>query len=158
MERSPAIPTFLFCAAVAVVMMTVTACADNPVGRKCFIGDLGGVGSETKVVVASPALECQSRTCLQVPLQNSLPPNSEYASLCTATCDSDSDCDRVPESPCQTGFTCGVATVVGPFCCQKLCICRDYVIVPEAGLSTPEACNPDKAENTCVNLPGRAGS
>ena len=43
---------------------------------------------------------------------------------------SDDDCDRVPESPCITGFTCGVAVTVGPFCCRKFCICKDYVVDP----------------------------
>ena len=53
--------------------------------------------------------------------------------LCTAECESDSDCDRVPESPCMTGFTCGVAVTVGPFCCRKFCICKDYIVIPDRG-------------------------
>jgi len=68
------------------------------------------------------------------------------------------DCDRVPESPCKTGFTCGIPTVVGPFCCQKFCICKDYVVVPDAGMAVPSACDPDVAANTCCNLEGRAGT
>ncbi|MCG8423303.1 MAG: hypothetical protein MJE77_35830 [Proteobacteria bacterium] len=138
----------------AVVAMTA-ACSDNPVGRECFLGT--ETPSDTQVVVASPALECSSRTCIQIPLETGviLPEGSRYASLCTAECEVDSDCDRVPESPCQTGFTCGIATVVGKFCCRKLCMCRDYLLVPDAGLSTPTACDPDDSTNQCCNLPGR---
>ena len=55
--------------------------------------------------------------------------------LCTAECESDDDCDRVPESPCKTGFTCGVAVTVGPFCCKKFCICKDYIVIPDSRLA-----------------------
>jgi hypothetical protein len=79
--------------------------------------------------------------------------------LCTAECDSESDCDRVPESPCKTGFTCGVAVTVGPFCCRKFCICKDYIVIPDSGqLATPMACNPNESANACCNLPGRTGN
>ena len=79
--------------------------------------------------------------------------------LCTAECESDSDCDRVPESPCVTGFTCGVAVTVGPFCCRKFCICKDYIVIPDSGeLATPEACDASDPNNACCNLDGRSGS
>ena len=61
----------------------------------------------------------------------------------------------MPESPCASGFTCAIPVVVGPFCCRKQCICRDYLEIPDGGVPVPEACNPDLPENTCVNLPGR---
>ena len=90
-----------------------------------------------------------SRTCLRVPLGRELPQGSTYPEgnngLCTAECESDDDCDRVPESPCITGFTCGVAVTVGPFCCRKFCICKDYVVIPDSGqLATPMACDCDE--------------
>ena len=79
--------------------------------------------------------------------------------LCTAECSADSDCDRVPESPCKTGFTCGVAVTVGPFCCRKFCICKDYVVIPDSGsLSEPEACKSGTAANACCNLDGRVNN
>lgn len=137
---------------VACVGMFLAACSENPVGRKCFIGL--DAGAESQAVIASPALECPSRTCLHVPLTGQLPPDSEYADLCTATCESDSDCDRVPESPCQNGFTCAIPVVVGPFCCRKMCICRDYLQIPDGGVPTPAACVPGVPGNTCCNLPG----
>jgi hypothetical protein len=85
------------------------------------------------------------------------PPTGE--GLCTGYCTQDSDCDRVPESPCVTGFTCGVAVTVGPFCCQKVCICKDYIVVPDTGsLADPKACDASNASNSCCNLSGRVGN
>ena len=67
------------------------------------------------------------------------------------------DCERVPESPCSGGFACGVAVTVGPFCCKKFCVCKDYIVIPADGvLAVPKACDPDNATNTCQNLPGRS--
>jgi hypothetical protein len=150
---------------VLVVLLTIGAlaasgsgCSDNPVGRIC---DLGTATPETgEVVVASPSLDCVSRTCLRVPKTRELPPGSSFpegnSGLCTAECSADSDCDRVPESPCVTGFTCGIAVTVGPFCCRKFCICRDYIAIPETGeLATPKACDATLNDNACCNLAGR---
>jgi hypothetical protein len=145
---------------VALLSIAVSGmgCTDNPVGRLCDLGTAPPQVSE--VVVASPSLDCVSRTCLRVPLSRPLPPGSAFTTgtngLCTAECSSDSDCDRVPESPCITGFTCGIAVTVGPFCCRKFCICKDYIVVPESGeLDTPEACDPDNEGNACCNLVDR---
>ena len=148
------------CSILALVL-TLASCTDNPVGRLCDLGTEMPVASE--VVVTSPSLDCVSRTCLRVPLSRELPTGSRFPQgnngLCTAECSEDGDCDRVPESPCITGFTCGVAVTVGPFCCRKVCICKDYVVVPATGqLATPEACDTSNADNTCCNLAGRANN
>jgi hypothetical protein len=134
-------------------------CAGEPVGRVCDLGTAMPAASE--VVVASPSLDCVTRTCLRVPLGRELPPGSSFPSgnngLCTSECETADDCERVPESPCVGGFACGVAVTVGPFCCRKFCVCKDYIVIPMDGvLPTPEACNPDDANNTCANLPGRS--
>ncbi len=138
--------------------LAIGGCTDNPVGRICDLGTSTPQVSE--VVVASPSLDCVSRTCLRVPLSRELPPGSMYPTgtngLCTAECSSNGDCDRVPESPCITGFSCGVAVTVGPFCCKKFCICKDYIVVPDSGqLAIPKACDPGNADNACCNLSGR---
>lgn len=143
------------------LLSAVGACTSNPVGRICDLGSETPAPSE--VVVASPSLDCVSRTCLREPLGRALPPGSVYpagnAGLCTAECSADSDCDRVPESPCTLGFTCGVAVTVGPFCCKKFCICKDYVVIPESGqLAEPQACEASNASNACCNLSGRSGN
>jgi hypothetical protein len=144
---------------VAVLALLLVACSGEPVGRVCDLGTLKPAATE--VVVASPSLDCVSRTCLRYPAQRELPPGATppgpQEGLCTAECTSDSDCDRVPESPCLTGFTCGIAVTVGPFCCRKFCICKDYVVIPEGAkeLEPPKACDPSVTENACCNLEGR---
>lgn len=137
------------------------ACSENPVGRKC---DLGVENPGTAAVVGSPSLDCSTRTCLKVPVDSGkdLPEGFQQLAantgMCTAECESDDDCDKVSESPCVTGFTCGIPLTVGPFCCRKMCICKDYVILPDSGqLPTPMACDPSIEANACCNLPGRVG-
>lgn len=142
--------------AIATVLgLAAIGCGENPVGRICFIGN--DAGNDTQAIIASPALECPSRTCLHQPIQSGaqLPPGSVYADLCTAECSGDDDCDKVPESPCVNGFTCAVPVVVGPFCCRKLCVCKDYLVIPDGGVPLPKACDPSIADNQCCNLPGR---
>jgi hypothetical protein len=152
------VPVGVLVVFLTVVAATSSGCSENPVGLIC---DLGTATPETgEVVVASPSLDCVSRTCLRVPKTRELPPGSKFpegnSGLCTAECSADSDCDRVPESPCITGFTCGIAVTVGPFCCRKFCICRDYITIPESGeLTPPKACDATLSENACCNLSGR---
>jgi hypothetical protein len=148
-----------------LVSVAIFAACDNPVGRICDLG-VENPGA-TEAVMGSPSLDCQSKLCLKVPVSAGKDTPEGFRTLasnrgmCTATCEDDGDCDKVPESPCITGFTCGIPLVVGPFCCEKACICKDYVILPEDGtLDTPEACLSDAehAANACCNLPGRVGN
>jgi len=151
--------------AVLVVLLSLAAlgmgCDENPVGRICDLGTATPAGDEA--VVASPSLDCVSRTCLRIPPGREPPPGSTVGNLtaqqglCTAECTADSDCDRVPESPCLTGFTCGAATKAGESCCKKFCICKDFVVVPEESgeLPIPAACDASNALNECCNLDGR---
>lgn len=124
-------------------------CSDNPVGRECFLG-ADPPEPDNQNIVAAPALECQSRTCLHIAGQN--------PDMCTASCDSDDDCDKVDESPCTQGFACVIPVTVGAFCCKKLCVCKDYLEIPPGGLKPPEACNASNAVNECCNLDGRRGN
>lgn len=145
-----AIPVLL----VSIALVFAGACGGEPVGRIC---DLGTEAPAGQSIVASPSLDCTSRTCLKVPKDNSSPPEgSRYPEgnkgLCTAECGSDSDCERVPESPCVSGFTCGIIVTVGPFCCRKFCVCKDYIVLPDSGeIPTPEACKPNP-DNECPNI------
>jgi hypothetical protein len=153
-------PRYVVLAALLSIAATATGCDDNPVGRICDLGVAQPATDES--VVASPSLDCVSRTCLRVPLDRELPAGSTFppnnSGLCTAECTADADCDRVPESPCISGFTCGVpkGNTVGRSCCKKYCICKDYIVLPENQvLPTPEACDATKEENGCCNLPDR---
>ena len=127
---------------VAFAVSLGLGCAENPVGRICTIGV--DAAAENQNIVASPALECQSRTCLHV--QGTSP------DLCTAECGSDSDCDADKATPCDEGFACVVPVVVGPFCCKKMCVCKKYLVIPDGGIPTPAACDPGRPENECPNL------
>lgn len=129
--------------AVVVGAVGAAACQSNPVGRQCFIG---GDGGTSNTIVSSPSLDCQSRTCLRYQ------GNEE---LCTAECSSDDDCDKEGET-CEGKFVCIVATVVGPFCCRKLCVCEDHVSGNyDGGIPTPAGCDPSIGANECCNLEGR---
>ena len=138
----------------AILLVAGGACESNPVGRKCFIGLDAG---PTETIVASPALECKSRTCLHLPDTNKTTRGQSY-DLCTATCSEDSDCEAVDESPCERGFVCAVATTVGAFCCKKLCQCRDYLFIPDGGLDELKGCVASDSINECCNLDGRRGN
>jgi hypothetical protein len=151
-----AIQAMLRLVLVLGLSLAAQGCEDNLVGRIC---DLGQTPKPGEVVIASPSLDCVSRTCLRVPQTVvPLPEGSQYPEgnqgLCTAECSSDDECDRVPESPCKSGFTCGVANSVGTLCCKKVCICKDYFLVPEVN----EGCDAKNVNNTCCNLEGRAGN
>jgi hypothetical protein len=137
---------------LGIAALAASACSENPVGRRCFIG--ADAGNDTQAIIASPALECPSRTCLHYPKDDGVTPpeGAEYADMCTAECEADDECDKVPESPCVSGFTCAIPVVVGPFCCRKMCICKDFLLVPTDGLPIPEACIAGRPENTCINI------
>lgn len=148
--------------ALALGALFSAACGGEPVGRLC---DLGAERSTTRAVTSLAALDCTSRFCLSVPLEPGALggenyPAGETKGLCSNFCESSDDCERVSESPCKSGFTCGIATEVGDICCQKVCICKDFIRPrqDENGqdtyvIPTPESCLPENAANsTCRNL------
>jgi hypothetical protein len=47
---------------------------------------------------------------------------------CTQACETIADCPPIPG--CTTGLTCAPATMLGPLCCQKLCLCNDHLDIP----------------------------
>jgi hypothetical protein len=101
-------------------------------------------------VYNSEALECPSRICLKPAVQPGATGVVDTGPYCTAACTQDSDCagqERDSSNPidarCQKGFTCGVAFVKGMICCQKLCLCKDF-LGPQ-GAPTPIACQGDAA-------------
>jgi hypothetical protein len=139
---------------VLFALITALGCGGEPVGRICDIGDNGAGLNDN--VVGSPSLDCVSRTCLRVTGTTEL---SATQGLCTAECSADDDCEQVPESPCEGGFTCMIPVVVGDFCCKKLCVCRDYIVIPTDGeIPVPAACIASDENNACCNLEGRSGN
>lgn len=97
-----------------LVLLAVAGCTGTPVGRICDYGPPAGLD---EIIIASPSLDCVSRTCLKLP--------QAADGVCTAACERDDDCEAVPETPCTSGFACRVAVTVGPFSQQKMCVCRD---------------------------------
>lgn len=118
------------------------ACEDNGIGRPC---DLMADAGPTQAVYNAQALECPSRICLK-PVLNSLK-DRETGPYCSALCSKDSDCEgqkRDGNNPddkrCTSGYACGVAFVVGPLCCKKVCLCKDFL--SEKGVTVPLTCDP----------------
>jgi hypothetical protein len=129
----------------ALALFGNTGCEDKAIGRPCDV--LTDAGN-SQGVFNSEALECPSRICLKPVVQPNVtlptPPTGAY---CSASCSQDSDCDpnqqRDRGNPldhrCTQGFTCGIAFVKGSICCQKLCLCKDFLNV-HVGAPVPPAC------------------
>jgi hypothetical protein len=147
-----------FLLAVALVGLVSIGCEDKHIGRVCSLAtaDGGAAMGQESATVNTQAVECPSRICL-LPADSKTPtPNT--TSLCTATCSSDDDCSdgettSNSSSPqCKTGFTCMVATTVGDLCCERLCVCKDFVDTTVAGYNaTPTSCMPGPT-NVCQNV------
>jgi hypothetical protein len=81
--------------------------------------------------------------------------------LCTATCESNDDCadgettsDKSGNDPhCKGGFVCMWPTTSGPFCCQRMCVCRDFVSEPMGGFKKPPVCESGQnPPSSCINV------
>ena len=153
-SRSRSFVRFAQVAMVAVLAGFVCAgCPDNKIGRKCDLDteDGGTTGTTTSATINSQAVECPSRICL-------LPANEKATAtaggLCTATCSSDDDCDgqtSAAADQCHSGFACLVATTVGDFCCERLCVCKDFVDTSVMNYNkTPPVCMPGQSQ--CKNV------
>jgi hypothetical protein len=112
-----------------------------PVGQPC---DLRADAGPAQAVYNNQALDCASHLCLK-PCQDPMS-TAETAPYCASECSTDDDCTDAPRDPsdssdkrCSRGYACGVAFVVGPLCCKKLCLCKDFI---GGALSTPLACDP----------------
>jgi hypothetical protein len=132
---------------LVVAVCGATGCKSNPVGRVCILSDPEGDGGVPQTVVGSPALECESRTCLHLA--------GKSPDMCTASCEKDSDCDTAPESPCKMGFVCAIPVVTGSFCCERLCMCKDQL--DNGTPADPAGCEAANPINECCNLAGRRG-
>lgn len=114
----------------------------NGIGRPCnLMADAG----PSQAVYNAQAPECASGICLKPTLSNMR--DRETAAYCSELCSSDSDClgqERDGTDPndrrCTSGYACGVAFVVGPLCCKKVCLCKDFL--SERGVTVPLTCDP----------------
>jgi hypothetical protein len=94
------------------------------------------------------APDCPDQLCLLPARDIQVAMNVDTSPLCTRACVSDADCIngdmRNPynqiDKRCRSGFACAVPFEVGPLRCQKLCTCKDFLIVPPGGLTPPASC------------------
>jgi hypothetical protein len=134
----------------ALALLGNTGCEDKAIGRPC---DVLTDASLVQGVYNSEALECPSRICLKPIAQtNASMPTPPTTSYCSASCSQDSDCDGQTRDPknsldtrCATGYTCGIPFVRGKICCQKLCLCKDF-IDPKTYTPNPIACQGGEAQ------------
>jgi hypothetical protein len=133
----------------------LTACEDKAIGRVCETRVDAG---QNELVLEPQALECPSRVCLRPARDLAKSEDVDTTSLCTAECSKDSDCDGAEtrnasnsrDKRCKSGFVCGVARVTGTaFCCKKLCMCKDFLVIPPSGLETPAVCNKSLNPGVC---------
>jgi hypothetical protein len=132
----------------------VSGCEDKAIGRVC---ELSADGGENQAVVNPQALECPTRICLRPAVDRNTGAVPNTTSLCSAECSKDSDCDGAEnrnssnsrDFRCKSGFVCGVASVTGTFCCKKLCMCKDFLVIPSSGLETPSVCNRQLNPGAC---------
>jgi hypothetical protein len=155
---------FVLCALVALVVGAgFFACNPNSIGRPC-VNPTNAAPLGTQI--SSPALECPSRLCLIQPAQTTgmMGETDNARSTCTATCETNDDCDAETRQLCKDSsgktynYVCAVATQAGPFCCKKVCICPLDLVdgvnkSPDGGVITPFSCDPKQNPNpTCPNV------
>ena len=154
--RSRAVRLVALAAVLSAVTLVAAACEDKAIGRPCDVqSDAGAM----QAVFNGQALECPSRICVKPARDQGVATESQTSAYCTAECSNDSDCDGERRDPsngrdrrCTMGYVCGVAFEVGPLCCKKICLCKDFVNVPAGGLQTPSSCDKSRGVSTCQNL------
>lgn len=148
--------------ALVGLMLGVVAfvcCTNNAIGRRCINPSQNAItGTDTQI--SHPALECPSRLCLLHSRTNSDPDAGvagQGLATCTAFCGNNSDCPAETTEQCEAGFACAIVAQAGPFCCQKMCVCRRDLketenVDHDGGIITPFSCDTSKKpDGTAVN-------
>jgi hypothetical protein len=143
-----------FALAIALLGLVSSGCEDKHIGRVCELTvDGGAQGTGTTATINGQAVECPTRICLKPAADKT----TNTTSLCTAGCSSDDDCSdgettsNQASAQCKTGFACLVATTVGNFCCERMCVCKDFVDTSLPGYNkTPTVCMP--GQSMCTNV------
>jgi hypothetical protein len=114
------------------------------------LGQLCGSDSKPDWSVAafrSDAPPCPSGLCLRpaTDYTASVPPSTQ--ATCSRACEVDADCADAElrqkgdsnDGRCVAGYTCAVPFEVGPLCCRKLCVCKDFLdgVSPAAASCAP---------------------
>jgi hypothetical protein len=144
-----------FAFAVALLGLVASGCEDKHIGRVCDLdtAEAGVPTTGNSSTIQGQAVECPSRICL-LPAADK---TTNTGPLCTATCSSDDDCSdgETTSDPsshqCKSGFVCMVATPVGAFCCERMCVCKDFVDTTRADFRSPASCASGPGQ-TCKNV------
>jgi hypothetical protein len=151
---------FLMVLGVLVLGWATAGCEDKHIGRPCLTnadaGSFGATGQHV-TVISSPNLQCPSRICM-LPYDNNTAAMNHDGAFCTYSCETDDDCSDAEtgslsvsdDTRCKGNFICEIATTSGPFCCQKFCMCHDFVYRPAGGNPVPAACM--SGSQTCANV------
>jgi hypothetical protein len=131
-------------------------CQNNHIGRPCDLNVPDEMGSAASTITGD-VLSCPTRICM---IPAALTP-TDTKPYCSAECETNDDCSEgeVRSKPeraggdkrCQGGFVCGVASIIGEFCCKKLCICRDFLLGGVLDPNPPLTCT-QGAASTCRNV------
>ena len=135
----------------AMAALGSAGCEDKAIGRPC---DVLTTATKDQGVYNPQALDCPTRICLKPGVATGAPTvNPDTTAYCSASCSQDSDCDgqtrdmsikNGSDTRCVNGYTCAIPFVKGTLCCQKLCLCKDFVD-QEHGAVIPDACKGDQA-------------
>jgi hypothetical protein len=136
------------------LVFVLAACEDKAIGRRC---DVQADAGANQAVFNGQALECPTRICVKPSRDVTVATAVDTAPYCTAECSKDGDCDgetrdsmNGADKRCRGGFVCGVGFEVGPLCCKKICLCKDFI--PKNGLPPVASCDKSKGISTCPNL------
>ena len=143
----------------AFLMMSVGCQRSHTIGQVC---DLTVDAGPSQGIVNLKAGTCPTGLCLKPvlnPEANAVDPPT--GATCTDECSGDSDCDGELRNPsnaqdtrCRGGFACGVPFVVGPLCCKRFCLCKDFL--GASGTQLPVACQGPDALASCQRAAGSA--
>ena len=145
----------------ACLMLSVGCKRGDTIGQLC---DLTVDAGPSQAVVNLEAATCRTGLCLKPVLASGASAIDPLTgATCTDECTSDSDCDGEHRNPsdaedtrCAGGFACGVPFVVGPLCCKRYCLCRDFL--GPSGTQTPVACQGPDALAICQSAAGSAAA
>ena len=133
---------------VAILALGNAGCEDKAIGRPCNLETDGG---SSQAAYKSPAIECPGHVCIRPARAAGAAGADDTEAFCSATCSQDSDCagqTRDKKNPtdkrCSSGFVCMVPFEQGSLCCNRLCVCKDFlpadrVVAPSALCSGPAA-------------------
>jgi hypothetical protein len=138
-------------------MCTGLQCKRGGLGASCDPG--APAAGPNQAIYRSDAPDCQSGLCLRPSRDIGVARPVDTAATCTGFCSSDLDCGQAgrrdpadgTDKRCVAGYQCVVPFEVGPLCCRKLCVCKDFL--SSAGVTAPASCSAPPGKSVCENHP-----